>query len=94
MPRTRKDTLEEELKLIIGNIVSKYVFRFLYIFGTILFIAGGWITKNQLEISSLQKVLNEQQSKLLVNDKLCSQHEWMVLNHETRLNDIEAKRKK
>ncbi len=73
--------------------VKKYAFRGLYVLGFCLVTSTIWITKNQIRIDELQDKVKEQSAIIEHDTLLINNHEWLVLNHDKRIDLLEIKKK-
>lgn len=69
--------------------VRKNLYKLLYGAAFIIFMAGCWITRNQIKIDRLEEEINNQDGVIKAQNKLINQHEWLTMNHDYRLDRLD-----
>jgi hypothetical protein len=71
-------------KFLIDNAIKIFT-----TFVSLLVAAGIWIGRSEMEVSHFKKDLEEQKIVIKNYDRLINQHEFMVLNHDYRLDRLD-----
>lgn len=77
---------------IIKDKINENILYVLWVGTAFILSAGIFIGKNENEISYLQKTVKEQKILIWAAKDIIARHEWMVLDHEKRINNLENKK--